>query len=87
MASESAPNRPLRAAIEILGSQSALAELVGVRQPAVSKWLAKGAPLPAEFVLRVESETGISRHELRPDVYPPDMPPAPPLHAGIEATQ
>lgn len=87
MDSEIATNRPLRAAIEKLGSQSALAELVGVRQPAVSKWLAKGAPLPAEFVLRVEAETGISRHELRPDVYPQDMPPAPAVVSGVEAAQ
>jgi DNA-binding transcriptional regulator YdaS (Cro superfamily) len=84
---EAPPNQPLRAAIEKLGSQAALAELVGVRQPAVSKWLAKGAPLPAEFVLRVEAETGISRHELRPDVYPHDMPPAPSIGAGVEAAQ
>ena len=84
MASEPAPNRPLKAVIDKLGSQAALAELVGVGQPAISKWLAKGAPLPAEYVLKVEARTGISRHDLRPDVYPENMPPAPPALSGIE---
>ena len=27
--------------------------------------------LPGEFVLSIERETGVSRHELRPDLYPP----------------
>lgn len=85
MTSEVDPNRPLKAVIEKLGSQAALADLVGVRQPAISKWLAKGAPLPAEFVLKVEAETGISRHDLRPDVYPQDMPPAPATASGLGA--
>jgi hypothetical protein len=36
--------------------------------------------LPAEHVLAVEAATGISRHELRPDIYPvqssgPEAPP------------
>lgn len=26
--------------------------------------------VPAEFVLKVEALTGVSRHELRPDIYP-----------------
>lgn len=33
--------------------------------------------MPAEFVLRVEAAIGISRHDLRPDIYPIDLPPAP----------
>lgn len=87
MGSVSAPNRPLKAVIDKLGSQAALAELVGVRQPAVSKWLAKGAPLPAEFVLKVEAETGISRHDIRPDVYPVDIPPAPTAQSNVETSR
>ena len=41
---------------------------------AVWKWLRKGQPLPPEHVLKVEAETGVSRHDLRPDIYPPEAP-------------
>lgn len=27
-------------------------------------------PLPAEYVIAVEEKTGVSRHRLRPDIYP-----------------
>jgi DNA-binding transcriptional regulator YdaS (Cro superfamily) len=33
-------------------------------------------PLWAEMVLKVEAATGISRHELRPDIYPIEPPAA-----------
>ena len=42
----------------------------GVSQPTVWAWLKQGKMLPAEFVLKTEAETGISRHDLRPDLYP-----------------
>lgn len=63
---------PLERAVTSLGSQSAFARFIGVSQPSVWAWLEKGKPLPAEYVLKVEAETGISRHELRPDLYPRD---------------
>ena len=53
-------------------TQTALAELIGVTQAAVSIWLSKGQALPPEHVLAVEAATGISRHDLRPDIYPRD---------------
>ena len=73
-----APNHALKAAIDALGSQVALSALIGVGQPAISKWLAKGSQLPPEYVLTVERATGISKHDLRPDIYPRDLvsPPA-----------
>ncbi|WP_080572834.1 transcriptional regulator [Sphingobium yanoikuyae] len=55
---------------EALGSQSALARLCGVSQQSVSKWVLRNKLLPAEHVLAVEHATGISRHDLRPDIYP-----------------
>ena len=48
-----------------------VAEKIGVRYQAVQAWLRRGR-VPAERVLAVEAVTGVSRHELRPDLYPDD---------------
>ena len=32
--------------------------------------LQQSKQLPAEYVLLVEAKTGVSRHDLRPDIYP-----------------
>lgn len=63
----------LAKAIRAVGSQTAFGELLGKRQSVVSGWLLRETPLPAEFVLKVEAATGISRHELRPDIYPLEL--------------
>lgn len=52
------------------GNQSRMAEAIGMSQQVISYRLRKGLPLPAEYVLAAERETGISRHVLRPDLYP-----------------
>lgn len=65
-------SQALRNAIDVIGSQSAMAALLGITQGAISRWLARGSSLPAEHVLKVEAATGISRHDLRPDLYPRD---------------
>lgn len=64
------PFEALQSALARAGSQSELARICGVSQPAVWKWLQSSKRLPAEYVLRVESATGVSRHHLRPDIYP-----------------
>lgn len=64
------PFEALQAAVTRAGSQSAMARICGVGQPAVWKWLQSGKRLPAEHVLTVERETGVSKHLLRPDIYP-----------------
>lgn len=46
-----------------------LANHLGVSYQAVHKWFRKGK-IPAERVLAVEAATGVSRHRLRPDIYP-----------------
>lgn len=78
----------LKLAMEAYGVQDAAAEALGVAQSTVSRWLSQSKQLPAEYVLRVEADTGISRHWLRPDIYGPGTPPASArfhgtdLHAG-----
>ena len=63
----------LHRALDALGgNQSELARICGVKQPTVWGWINKGRGLlPAEYVLKVEAATGIARHELRPDIFPP----------------
>ena len=48
------------------GLRSQVARDLGITHGAVSQWRA----VPAERVLEVERVTGISRHDLRPDIYP-----------------
>jgi DNA-binding transcriptional regulator YdaS (Cro superfamily) len=62
----------LQQAVDLAGGQSAFARIHGVSQPTVWAWLKQGKPLPAEYVLKTEEVTGISRHALRPDIYPVD---------------
>lgn len=60
---------PIERAIQILGTQEKLAELLNVSTQAVTKWRKR---VPAERVLGIEKATGgaVTRHELRPDLYP-----------------
>lgn len=49
--------------------KSKLARGLGITHGAVSQW----GSVPAERVLDVEKLTGISRHDLRPDIYGPPI--------------
>lgn len=60
----------LLAAAKAYCSQQAMGDACGVTQPTVWRWLHQSKQLPAEHVLQVERDTGISRHDLRPDIYP-----------------
>lgn len=64
-------------AIGAAGGVRALARSVGVSQPAISSW----KRVPADRVLSVEALTGVSRSDLRPDLYP-----AAPTHEPILLT-
>jgi len=52
-------------AIDVAGGVAQLARKIGVAQPSVSNW----NRVPAARVIAVEAATGISRQELRPDLY------------------
>ncbi|ASD79134.1 transcriptional regulator [Burkholderia gladioli] len=57
----------LTQAIQIAGSQSALARLIGKKQPHVHKWLHSTQPMRPENCVLVGSATGIPYREFRPD--------------------
>ncbi|MCV0379022.1 YdaS family helix-turn-helix protein [Nitratireductor sp.] len=64
---------PIDILVGKLGSLTKASEILGVSNPSViANWRARGR-IPAERVLEVERITGISRHELRPDVFGPPV--------------
>ncbi|MDC3189119.1 helix-turn-helix domain-containing protein [Pseudoalteromonas elyakovii] len=61
----------LHKAIKHSGGQAALAEKLGKKQGHISMWIRRNK-IPAEMVLRIEEVSDVPRHELRPDLYPPE---------------
>jgi TorA maturation chaperone TorD len=55
----------LNRAIDAAGGIALLARKIGIAQPSVSNW----SRVPAERVIAVEAATGVSRKQLRPDLY------------------
>ena len=53
--------------VKHFGSQKRLADAAGVTPQSVTKWKRTG--VPPRRVLELERLSGISRHELRPDVF------------------
>jgi TorA maturation chaperone TorD len=52
-------------AIDAAGGVAQLARKIGIAQPSVSNW----NKVPAQRVIAVEAATGVSRQQLRPDLY------------------
>ncbi|ELY6202324.1 transcriptional regulator [Cronobacter malonaticus] len=55
-------------AIKIVGNGAALGRLVGRSKMTISNWKKNG--VPPDFVRVVFDLTGVTPHELRPDLYP-----------------
>lgn len=72
-----APADALRAAVSILGSQSALGAAVGRSQSSVAEWIRRGR-VPAEIAVRIVAATGgrVPAEALRPDLYATARPPS-----------
>ena len=56
-------------------NQTEFGNSLGVNQGQVSKWLNSSKQLPGDYVLKVEELYDVSRHVLRPDLYPVDLSP------------
>lgn len=69
------PIDAFHAAIEKAGGQAALAKICGCTQGNISQLKLKGSALPPQYVLAVEAaDLGLTRHDLRPDIYPAESP-------------
>ncbi|QQN73150.1 helix-turn-helix domain-containing protein [Croceicoccus sp. YJ47] len=66
------PHAAFAKAVEIAGGQTAMARICECSQGNIWQHLNRRSLLPAHFVLKVEAATGVSRHDLRPDIYPRD---------------
>ncbi|WP_349256594.1 YdaS family helix-turn-helix protein [Allosphingosinicella sp.] len=75
-----AAHRAFARCVAAARSQSAFERATGAKQQKVSYWLRKKMLLPGEYVLAAESAYGVSRHDLRPDLYP--LPAAPASNDG-----
>ena len=70
---------PIDRAAAIVGSQVALAALLGVTKAAVNQWKSDGRQVPPKHCLMIERGTSgqVTRQDLRPDDYWliwPDLP-------------
>jgi len=55
-----------------LDSQLRLATILGIKPPSVTGWYDR-VRVPAERCIAIETATGVSRHDLRPDVFGPAL--------------
>ena len=69
----------INSAVQVAGSQTALAKVLGCTPQNVQRMCATGK-VPAKHVLKIEAATGISRSLLSPDIYPE---PSPTLNANV----
>ena len=72
----------LQEAVKKAGGQKSLGDLLNTSQPRIWNWINRDKKVPAEYVLRIEKLTGVSRHDLRPDLYPNDADFAQAQHAA-----
>lgn len=78
---------PIEKAVRLVDGQSALARLCNTSQPRIWQCLNRNQRVPADLVLPIEAATGgqVTRHELRPDLYPsPDDGNSPPKAKAME---
>ncbi|WP_414609764.1 YdaS family helix-turn-helix protein [Stenotrophomonas pavanii] len=79
---------PIATAIEKSGAgQAGIARLLGVSPQAVNQWVSGIRPVPSRHVLAIEAASGISRHELLPEVFGPAPDAVAPLSSAASGSQ
>ena len=66
------PSNTIQKAIDVAGNSFALADALGVSASKVRMWKSR-CSVPPQYVIPIEKATGVSRHELRPDIYPAEQ--------------
>ncbi|WP_083490771.1 YdaS family helix-turn-helix protein [Stenotrophomonas humi] len=61
----------IRKAVDLAGTQSALAKSIGAAPSFVSQWVTGRRPVAPKYARAIEQSFGVSRHDLRPDVFGP----------------
>lgn len=64
-------NDAIERACKLIGGQAVLAAAINVSPQAVNKWIRTGR-VPAIRVIAIETASGVTRSDLRPDIYPPE---------------
>ena len=60
----------IKKAIQLAGGPRKVAATLGMKTPqVVHNWAGRGS-IPPRYVLALERLSGVSRHDLRPDIYP-----------------
>lgn len=59
-------------AVEKIGGNVAMAKLLGVHPSFISQLVTERRKVPYSYCFAIEKATGVSRHDLRPDVYGPE---------------
>ncbi|MCI9500210.1 MAG: helix-turn-helix domain-containing protein [Enterobacter hormaechei subsp. steigerwaltii] len=61
----------LSKAIRCAGGQAKLAQLMGISRSSVNRWIHKfNGRVPPERLIPIYKLTGVTPHELRPDLHP-----------------
>lgn len=73
------PLEALQKAVDIAGGQTELAKSIDptqkkLRQQNIWTWLNRDKKTSAKWVVKVSQATGVSCHELRPDIFPATEP-------------
>ncbi len=63
--------KPIDRATRIVGSQAALARLIGVKPQAVTYWRRNAVPVERCRSIEAATNGAVTVHELRPDVFGP----------------
>lgn len=64
--------KKLQEAVNIVGTQTELARIIGVNQSHISNWIHRDKKVPPDYCIPIEKAVGgkVTRHELNPKIYP-----------------